>query len=121
MSPLIRWETTDDGIVILTLDDPEQSTNTMNGRYLEAMDSTVDRLVAERDSITGVVLTSAKEGFLAGADLKDLSTATSGTETDGDAVRAALPADRLVPHARHTRSTIVAMPMPPPTHRVASP
>ena len=93
MSPLIRWETTDDGIVILTLDDPEQSTNTMNGRYLEAMASTVDRLVAERDSIIGVVVTSAKEGFLAGADLKDLSTATSGSDTgDGaaeDGVQAA--------------------------------
>ena len=27
---MIRWDRTDDGIVILTLDDPEQSTNTMN-------------------------------------------------------------------------------------------
>jgi len=89
VSPLIRWETTDDGIVILTLDDPEQSTNTMNGRYLEAMASTVDRLVAERDSITGVVVTSAKDGFLAGADLKDLSTATSGSDADGDGMQAA--------------------------------
>jgi 3-hydroxyacyl-CoA dehydrogenase / enoyl-CoA hydratase / 3-hydroxybutyryl-CoA epimerase len=76
---LIRWDRTDDGIVILTLDDPEQNTNTMNSRYVEAMASTVDRLEAERDSITGVVVTSAKDGFLAGADLKSLTAAMSSS------------------------------------------
>ena len=74
---MIRWDRTDDGIVILTLDDPEQNTNTMNGRYVEAITSTVDRLEAERDSIAGVVVTSAKDGFLAGADLKSLTAAMS--------------------------------------------
>jgi 3-hydroxyacyl-CoA dehydrogenase / enoyl-CoA hydratase / 3-hydroxybutyryl-CoA epimerase len=81
---LIRWDRTDDGIVILTLDDPEQNTNTMNGRYVEAMASTVDRLEAERDSITGVVVTSAKDGFLAGADLKSLTAALSSTSDDAE-------------------------------------
>jgi 3-hydroxyacyl-CoA dehydrogenase / enoyl-CoA hydratase / 3-hydroxybutyryl-CoA epimerase len=76
---LIRWDRTDDGIAILTLDDPEQSTNTMNDRYFEAIKSTVDRLETERDSITGVVVTSAKDGFLAGADLKSLTAAMSST------------------------------------------
>ena len=75
---MIRWERRDDGIVLLTLDDPEQSTNTMNTRYLAAMASTVDRLEAERDTITGVILTSAKNGFLAGADLTEL-----GAQVDG--------------------------------------
>jgi enoyl-CoA hydratase/carnithine racemase len=36
---MIRWEPTEDGIVVLTLDDPEQNTNTMNGRYLTAIAS----------------------------------------------------------------------------------
>ncbi len=66
---MIRWELTDDGIVVLTLDDPGKSMNTMNDRFLTALTSAVERLVAERDTITGVVVTSAKEGFLAGAHL----------------------------------------------------
>ncbi|HEU5475138.1 MAG TPA: 3-hydroxyacyl-CoA dehydrogenase NAD-binding domain-containing protein [Actinophytocola sp.] len=68
----IRWEQGDDGIVVLTLDDPEQSANTMNAAYVESMGATVDRLEAERDSITGVVITSAKKTFFAGGDLNDL-------------------------------------------------
>jgi 3-hydroxyacyl-CoA dehydrogenase / enoyl-CoA hydratase / 3-hydroxybutyryl-CoA epimerase len=62
----IRWEQGADGIVVLTLDDPEQSANTMNAAYVESMASTVDRLEAERDDITGVVITSAKKTFFAG-------------------------------------------------------
>ncbi len=68
----IRWEKGDDGIVVLILDDPEQSANTMNSAYVESMGATVDRLEAERDSITGVVITSAKKTFFAGGDLNDL-------------------------------------------------
>lgn len=68
----IRWEKGDDGIVVLTLDDPEQSANTMNSAYLTSMGATVDRLEAEQDSITGVVITSAKKTFFAGGDLNDL-------------------------------------------------
>jgi 3-hydroxyacyl-CoA dehydrogenase/enoyl-CoA hydratase/3-hydroxybutyryl-CoA epimerase len=72
----IRWEQDADGIVTLTLDDPEQSTNTMNQRYVESMGATVDRLEAERDSITGVVVTSAKKTFFAGGDLNNLVAVT---------------------------------------------
>ena len=68
----IRWEQDDDGIVVLTLDDPNQSANTMNQAYAESMAATVDRLEAEKDSITGVVITSAKKTFFAGGDLHDL-------------------------------------------------
>jgi len=81
---VIRWEHREDGIVVLTLDDPEQGTNTMNARYTAAMLSTVERLETERASITGVVVTSAKNGFLAGADLKDLTSAVSATSTSRD-------------------------------------
>ena len=37
------------------------------------MAATVERLEAEQDSITGVVITSAKKTFFAGADLNELS------------------------------------------------
>ncbi|WP_141589007.1 3-hydroxyacyl-CoA dehydrogenase NAD-binding domain-containing protein [Myxococcus sp. AB056] len=68
----IRWDKDADGIVVLTLDDPNQSANTMNAAYLKSMRAIVDRLVKEKDTVTGVILTSAKKTFFAGGDLKDL-------------------------------------------------
>ncbi len=68
-SPAIRWEQGEDGVVVLTLDDPTQSANTMNDAYVRSMTATVARLEAERDGITGVVVTSAKKTFFAGGDL----------------------------------------------------
>jgi 3-hydroxyacyl-CoA dehydrogenase / enoyl-CoA hydratase / 3-hydroxybutyryl-CoA epimerase len=75
-STTIRWEKGEDNIVILTLDDPNQSANTMNAAYAESIAATVDRLAAEKEEITGVVITSAKNTFFAGGDLNDLKTAT---------------------------------------------
>ncbi|MGH3469023.1 MAG: enoyl-CoA hydratase/isomerase family protein, partial [Thermocrispum sp.] len=68
----IRWESGADGIVVLTVDDPNQSANTMNSDYLQSLKATADRLEAEQDQITGVVITSAKKTFFAGGDLNDL-------------------------------------------------
>ncbi|TCO52392.1 3-hydroxyacyl-CoA dehydrogenase NAD-binding domain-containing protein [Actinocrispum wychmicini] len=70
---MIRWEQDADGIVTLTMDDPNQSANTMNDTYRESMHETVERLAAEQESITGVILTSAKKTFFAGGDLKLMS------------------------------------------------
>ncbi|MGI8308099.1 3-hydroxyacyl-CoA dehydrogenase NAD-binding domain-containing protein [Saccharopolyspora hattusasensis] len=74
----IRWESDADGIVVLTLDDPQQQANTMNERYQRSMAETVQRLEDERDNITGVVLTSAKSTFFAGGDLRELVQARPG-------------------------------------------
>ena len=71
----IRWDKDADGVVVLTLDDPNQSANTMNGDYVASMRGVVDRLVAEKEQITGVVITSAKKTFFAGGDLNDLYAA----------------------------------------------
>ena len=75
-STTIRWEKGDDGIVVLTLDDPNQSANTMNRAYAESMAATVERLEAEKDEIAGVIITSAKKTFFAGGDLNDLRAVT---------------------------------------------
>ena len=72
----VRWERGDDGIVTVTLDDPGRSANTMNERYLQAMGEAVDWLHANQDSITGVIVTSAKKTFFAGGDLDSMSKAT---------------------------------------------
>jgi 3-hydroxyacyl-CoA dehydrogenase/enoyl-CoA hydratase/3-hydroxybutyryl-CoA epimerase len=71
----IRWDKDDDGVVILTLDDPNQSANTMNAAYGESIRVTVERLETEQDEIAGVVITSAKKTFFAGGDLNDLKAA----------------------------------------------
>ncbi len=68
----IRWDRGDDGIVILTLDDPSQSANTMNAAYVDSMRATVARLQEEKDQISGVIITSAKKTFFAGGDLNAL-------------------------------------------------
>ena len=68
----IAWDKDADGIVTLTLDDPTGSANVMNEHYAESMHNAVERLVAEKDSITGVVITSAKKTFFAGGDLKGM-------------------------------------------------
>jgi 3-hydroxyacyl-CoA dehydrogenase/enoyl-CoA hydratase/3-hydroxybutyryl-CoA epimerase len=65
----IKWEKDADNIVTLTLDDPTQSANTMNALYQKSMGETVARLQAEKASIAGVIITSAKKTFFAGGDL----------------------------------------------------
>ena len=68
----IRWEKDNDGIVVLTLDDPDQSANTMNQKFQNSLAATISRLESEKDDITGVIITSAKKTFFAGGDLNDL-------------------------------------------------
>jgi 3-hydroxyacyl-CoA dehydrogenase / enoyl-CoA hydratase / 3-hydroxybutyryl-CoA epimerase len=69
---IIRWQTDSDGVVVLTMDDPAQSANTLSGPFVAALTGTVARLRDERDHIAGIVLTSAKKTFFAGGDLNEL-------------------------------------------------
>ncbi len=69
MNSVITWDRSDDGIVTLTVDDPDAGANTMNERYVAAMGETVEQLAAEKDTIRGVVVTSAKDTFFAGGNL----------------------------------------------------
>jgi 3-hydroxyacyl-CoA dehydrogenase/enoyl-CoA hydratase/3-hydroxybutyryl-CoA epimerase len=75
MADTIRWEQDADGVVNLILDDPNQSANTMNEAYKASMAAAVERLEAEKDGITGVIISSAKKTFFAGGDLNDLKKA----------------------------------------------
>ena len=62
---MITWEQDGDGIFTLTMDDPTQGANTMNEVFTTSLTATVDRLVAEKDSVSGVILTSGKKMFFA--------------------------------------------------------
>ena len=71
----VRYDQDEDGIVVLTLDDPTASANTMNDLYVASMGAAVKRLQAEREHITGVVVTSAKRTFFAGGNLAKMMQA----------------------------------------------
>ena len=76
MTDAIRYEKGQDNIVVLIMDMPGQSANTMNAQYREAMAKTIERLEAEKDAIAGVIITSAKKTFFAGGDLNELIQVT---------------------------------------------
>ncbi|MBB1024572.1 3-hydroxyacyl-CoA dehydrogenase NAD-binding domain-containing protein, partial [Dietzia sp. DQ12-76] len=75
---MFRWEQDGDGIVTLTMDDPDHGANTMNARFIDDFSETVGRIEAEKESIKGIVLTSAKKSFFGGGDLKSMITAGPG-------------------------------------------
>jgi 3-hydroxyacyl-CoA dehydrogenase/enoyl-CoA hydratase/3-hydroxybutyryl-CoA epimerase len=76
MTETIRYEQDAGGVVTLTVDDPNQSANTMNADFIASYVAVADRLSAERDEIAGVIITSGKDTFFAGGDLRDLIRST---------------------------------------------
>jgi 3-hydroxyacyl-CoA dehydrogenase/enoyl-CoA hydratase/3-hydroxybutyryl-CoA epimerase len=76
----VRWEKDADGVVVLTFDDPAQGANTMNRDFQESIGWAIDRLEAEREEITGVIVASAKPTFFVGGDLNDLVDLKPGDE-----------------------------------------
>ncbi|GAB4678186.1 3-hydroxyacyl-CoA dehydrogenase NAD-binding domain-containing protein [Mycobacterium avium] len=72
---IIGWDKDADGIVTLTIDDPDNGANMLTDAYVEQMGAMIDRLEAEVDETTGVVITSGKSTFFAGADLTQIRSA----------------------------------------------
>jgi 3-hydroxyacyl-CoA dehydrogenase/enoyl-CoA hydratase/3-hydroxybutyryl-CoA epimerase len=90
----ISYERDGDGVVTLTLDDPTQPVNTMRVQFVDDLVAVADRLEAERDEVTGVIITSAKSTFFAGGDLRELIQAGPDDADDvaanSDRIKAAL-------------------------------
>ncbi len=97
----VRYDKDADGIVTLTLDDPNASANTMNDLYKDSMAAAVDRLYEEVDAVRGVVIASAKKTFFAGGNLKSMVTTTpemaSYVFETGEAVKVGLRRIELYP------------------------
>ncbi|PTL58222.1 3-hydroxyacyl-CoA dehydrogenase NAD-binding domain-containing protein [Paraconexibacter algicola] len=89
----IRYEKDADGIVTLVLDAQGQSANTMNAAFMASFKETVNQLEAEKDSIKGVIITSAKKTFFAGGDLNDLRRVGPGDAAEFSAGVEDLKAD----------------------------
>jgi 3-hydroxyacyl-CoA dehydrogenase/enoyl-CoA hydratase/3-hydroxybutyryl-CoA epimerase len=81
----IAWNRDADGIVTLTLDDPNQRANTMTADFRSSFARAVTRLENEKDEITGVIITSAKDTFFAGGDLTLLTQVTRDNAAQFDA------------------------------------
>jgi 3-hydroxyacyl-CoA dehydrogenase/enoyl-CoA hydratase/3-hydroxybutyryl-CoA epimerase len=97
----VRYDRDADGIVTLTLDDPTASANTMNDLYRDGMAAAVDRLYAEQDDVTGVVIASAKKTFFAGGNLRLMTQAGPDDAADvfagAESIKAALRRLELFP------------------------
>ena len=59
-----------DGIATVTFDEPGSPVNTMCQQWRDDMGELVAQLQADQNAMAGVLLTSAKSSFFAGADLK---------------------------------------------------
>jgi len=69
---MINYSKDADNIVTLTLDNPDKSANVVNLKFGAAFKATIERLQQEKDSIRGIIITSAKETFFAGADIDEM-------------------------------------------------
>ncbi|MGU3495108.1 enoyl-CoA hydratase/isomerase family protein [Xanthobacteraceae bacterium A53D] len=75
-----HFETTD-GIATITFDMPGK-VNVMNDAFIMEMEVVVARLQRERDTLRGIIITSAKETFFAGGDLSLMGRARPGQEAE---------------------------------------
>ncbi len=68
----IHYELSSDGIATLCFDEPGSPVNTMNLRWQADMAEAAALLLRDKAQITGVLLTSAKSTFFAGAELNSV-------------------------------------------------
>jgi 3-hydroxyacyl-CoA dehydrogenase / enoyl-CoA hydratase / 3-hydroxybutyryl-CoA epimerase len=82
-APMIRGETGEDHICVLTFDRPDSGANIFDGATLDELNEHLDAV--EKDaSIRGLIIASAKKSiFVAGADLKTLLQAAKTGEMQG--------------------------------------
>jgi 3-hydroxyacyl-CoA dehydrogenase / enoyl-CoA hydratase / 3-hydroxybutyryl-CoA epimerase len=70
----------EDGIAVLTWDMPGRSQNVYNKVSLTDFSNALEEVAAD-ESVTGIVVASAKETFIAGADLETLNEMAFGNQT----------------------------------------
>lgn len=68
-----------DGICTLTIDQPDSSTNVMDRNFVDSFAAALKRAMADT-AVKGIILTSAKSSFVAGADLKTLEASLTSRQ-----------------------------------------
>jgi 3-hydroxyacyl-CoA dehydrogenase/enoyl-CoA hydratase/3-hydroxybutyryl-CoA epimerase len=74
MTNTIQYAVDSDGIALLTIDLPGKSMNVLTPELMEDLETTTSKAAAD-DAVRGIVITSGKKAFIAGADIKDMVTA----------------------------------------------
>lgn len=77
---MFHYSKDQDNIVTITMDMQGRSANVINAEFGNLIVDTLNKLEAEKDNIDGVVLTSAKSTFFAGADIDNLYKQTDAKE-----------------------------------------
>ena len=77
MSDYFKYTVAEDGVCTLTIDQPNSATNVMNQEFLDGFRAALECALAD-DQVKGVILTSAKSSFVAGADLKSMEATLFG-------------------------------------------
>ena len=72
----IQYDIDSNNILTLTIDMPGQSANTMNADFRQALTETVSKVEKDAEKISGIIVTSGKDTFFAGGDLKELIKVT---------------------------------------------
>jgi 3-hydroxyacyl-CoA dehydrogenase / enoyl-CoA hydratase / 3-hydroxybutyryl-CoA epimerase len=73
---MFHFEKDSDNIVTITMDMQGRSANVLNDEFGKLYADMLQKLEADKANIAGVILTSAKSTFLAGADIDNLYTLT---------------------------------------------
>jgi 3-hydroxyacyl-CoA dehydrogenase/enoyl-CoA hydratase/3-hydroxybutyryl-CoA epimerase len=73
-----RWEKDPEGLVWLTFDKQDESANTFSREALNELSVILEEIAAVRPK--GLVIGSAKEGFIAGVDIEELARLKSGAD-----------------------------------------
>lgn len=81
MSDIFQYAVDGDGICILTIDQPHSAANVMNQAFIDSFRVTLERAIAD-SVVKGIILTSAKATFVAGADLKTLEASLTRVKPD---------------------------------------
>lgn len=68
----IRYEKDGEGVVTLTFDAPGAPVNTVSTEWQADFEAAVAQLQQDKHALSGVIITSAKSTFFAGAELKEL-------------------------------------------------
>jgi len=77
---MINVERDADGIVTLTWDLPGRSQNVLNQESMDAFETALKDAASDA-SVSGIIITSAKKAFIAGADLKMLEAIAAGNRS----------------------------------------
>ncbi len=77
MTESISYNVDGDGVAVLSIDQKDRSMNVLFEGFMEEFGAAVEKAVAD-DAVKGVIVTSGKDSFIAGADLTWILGSSTG-------------------------------------------